>query len=333
MSVNETQLPNLEEWASLTVLVNADVCEGDIYGVRLKDFLEGICSYSVAAALDTMLRVGERFSLEQVTRELQRQIYVEALNCGKGKKPDFRAVFDLFDENKNGELSISEFKTMLKRLQLVNKLAEHQLPNLIQLFTKSKHIIKFEDFVAFAQKGSKHGSGALDESDDEKDAAEQEDAEDEDDIEDMTSNVPPVTITRNSDCDWLLWFLYREARKVDPLDPESVITELQIRCNETELTQKDPAISVKEMWNHLFELGLQGGMTHVQFLKGVQLVCQHGNGKDDDRVDYEALCRYIVRMGRSFNALLQQRAAEDEGKFQPLLTELKKYFRDLSEEK
>ncbi len=147
------------------------------------------------------------------------------------------------------------------------------------------------------------------------------------------TNVPPVTITRNADCDWLLWFLYREGRKVDPLDPESVITELQIRCNETELTQKDPAISVKEMWNHLYELGLQGGMTHVQFLKGVQLVCQHGNGKDDDRVDYEALCRYIIRMGRSFNALLQTRAAEDEGKFTPLLVELKKYFRDISEEK
>ncbi len=48
---------------------------------------------------------------------------------------------------------------MLKRLQLVNKLAEHQLPNLLQMFTKSKHMIKFEDFAAFAQKGSKTGGG------------------------------------------------------------------------------------------------------------------------------------------------------------------------------
>jgi hypothetical protein len=330
-SVADPQLPNLEEWASLAVLVNADVCEGDIYGVRLKDFLEGICAHAVNVAMQTRLRQGERLSVEQVSRELQRQIYVEALNCGKGKKPDFKAVFEIFDENKSGDISLAEFKIQLKRLQLVSKLAEHQLPTLLAMFTKSKHQVKLEDFVAFAQKGSRSG-GALDESDEEKEADKEDDA-DEDDIEDMTSNVPPVTITRNSDCDWLLWFLYREARKVDPLDPESVITELQIRCNETELTQKDPAISVKEMWNHLFELSLQGGMSHAQFIKGVQLVCQHGNGKDDDRVDYEALCRYVIRMGRAFNALIQQRAAEDEGKFAPLLVELKKYFKDLSQEK
>ena len=128
VSVADPQLPNLEEWASLAVLVNADVCEGDIYGVRLKDFLEGLCAYAVTTAMNTRLRTGERLSVEQVSRELQRQIFVEALNCGKGKKPDFHAVFDIFDENKNGEISLSEFKQMLKRLQLVNKLAEHQLP-------------------------------------------------------------------------------------------------------------------------------------------------------------------------------------------------------------
>lgn len=224
-SVADPQLPNLEEWASLAVLVNADVCEGDIYGVRLKDFIEGLCAYSVAAALNTRLRTGERLSVEQVSRELQRQIYIEALNCGKGKKPDFRAVFDMFDENKNGEISLAEFKEQLKRLQLVTKLAEHQLPTLLGMFTKSKHQVKFEDFVAFASKGGKDGK--LDASDDEKDTGAGADEEDEQDIEDMTSNVPPVTITRNADCDWLLWYLYRESRKLDPIDPEGVITELQ----------------------------------------------------------------------------------------------------------
>ena len=214
-------MPNLEEWASLAVLVNADVCEGDIYGVRLKDFLEGLCHYSVTATQDTKLRSGERHSLEQVARDLQRQIYVEALNCGKGKKPDYRAVFDIFDDNKNGEISVNEFKVMLKRLQLVNKLADHQLPNLLALFSKSKHVVKYEDFVDFASKGQKSGAGASgsgggehapEGGDDDKDTA--DDDEDEEDIEDMTSNVPPVTITRNGDCDWLLWFLYRESRKV-----------------------------------------------------------------------------------------------------------------------
>eukprot|EP01032_Pedospumella_encystans_P016863 gene16863-19219_t len=340
VSIVEPQMPNLEEWAALAVLVNADVCEGDIYGVRLKEFLEGLCQYSVAAALDTKLRAGERNPLEQVARDLQRQIYVEALNCGKGKKPDFRAVFDIFDDNKNGEIAMAEFKEMLKRLQLVTKLADHQIPNLLALFSPSKNVVRYEDFVAFAMKGqaggkgSGHGANGESEDADLKDTDNwEDDEEDEEDIEDMTSNVPPVTITRNGDCDWLLWFLYRESRKVDPMDPESVITELQIRCNETEMTQKDPAISVKEMWNHLFELGLQGGMNHVQFVKGVQLVCQHANGKDDDRVDYEALCRYVVRMGRAYNALVQQRAKEDEGKFAPLLAELKKYFQSITDEK
>lgn len=334
--VTDPQLPNLEEWASLSVLVNADVCDGDIYGVRLKDFLEGVCEYAVAAALNTRLRSGERLSVEQVSRELQRQIYIEALNCGKGKKPDFRAVFDLFDENKNGEVSLAEFKVQLKRLQLVNKLAEHQLPTLLGMFTKSKHQVRFEDFVAFAMKGQKGGGkGGLDGSDEEKDGDDKDaDEEDEQDIEDMTSNMPPVVITRNADCDWLLWHLYRESRKVDPLDPEGVITELQNRCAETEqLQSRDPAISVKELWTHLFELSLQGSMTQLQFLKSVQLLCRDSSGRDDDRVDYDVLCKYVIRMGREFNALVQKRIAEDEGKFGPLLAELKKYFKDLSQEK
>jgi hypothetical protein len=331
ITVAAPQLPNLEEWSALCVLMNAAVCEGDIYGVRLRDFLEGLCAYSVSTSQETKLRVGERFSLEQVCRDLQRQIYIEALNCGKGKKPDYKTVFEVFDADKSGEITLSEFKEMLKRLQLVTKLAEHQMPQLLAQFTTSKQTIRLEDFIAFAQKGAKAGGSALGDQDEIDDAQAQDDEDD--DIMDMSCSTPPVAITRNADCDWLLWFLYREAMKVDSMDAESIITELQNRCNETELTQTDPAISVKELWNHLFELSLQGNMTHAQFVKGVQLVCQHGNGKDDDRVDYEALCRYVIRMGRAFNALVQQRAKEDEGKFPPLLTELKKYFKALTEEK
>ena len=109
----------------------------------------------------------------------------------------------------------------------------------------------------------------------------------------------------------------------------------QLLAHEPENAQgKDaPAISVREMWTHLFEQSLQGNMTQVQFVKGVQQFCQHGNGRDDDRVDYDALCNHVVRMGRAFNALVQQRAKEDEGKFAPLLAELKKYFKELSDER
>lgn len=162
-------------------------------------------------------------------------------------------------------------------------------------------------------------------------AAEDDDAED--DAEDMTSNVPPVVITRNVECDWLLWFLYREAFKIDPLDPESVITDLQIRCSETEMTMlNNPSITVKEFWTILFELGLQGNMSQLQFVQGVQLLCERGNGKEDDRVDYEALCRYIVRMGRAYNQLVQDRAKEDEKLFWPLLEEMKHFFSALADE-
>jgi len=327
----EHLMPNLEEWASLTVLMNADVAEGDIYGVRLREFIENMCVYSVVTAEETKLRAGERFSLDTVSRRLARQIYTEAVNAGKGKKPDYRSVFELFDEDQNGEINATEFKNLLTRLQLVKSLSDHQLPALIAQFSRgNKGVVKFEDFCAFAEKGS--GKEAALGEDGEYDAAYDEDVEEEDDVEDMTSNVPPAAITRNADCDWLLWFVYREAKKVDPMDPEGVITELQIRCHETELTQKDPAISVRELWNIMFEASLHGSMTQLQFMKGLVIICQHGTGKEDDRVDYEAFCKYIIRMGRAFNNLVQQRNKEDSEKFPPMLEELKKYFKGLSQE-
>lgn len=324
-------LINLEEWAALTVLVNADVAEGDIYGVRLKDFLEGLCKYSVIVEDEIKLRSGLRYTLEQVTLDLQRQIFVEAKNCSKDKKkPDYKSVFELFDENKNGEISTEELKSGLVRLHLVSQLPEHQLPALLNLISNGKKTIKLEDFTIFAEKSvGKDSVFSLDDND----IDDFDDQEDENDIEDMTSNIPPVVITQNKDCDWLLWFLYRQAVRVDSMDPESVITELEVRCNETELTQKNPAISVKELWNHLFELDLQGTMTPPQFLKGVQIICQNASGRDDDRVDYNALAKNIIRMGRSYNTIVQQRAKQDEGTFAPLLLELKKYFKDLAEEK
>jgi len=311
----------------LTVLVNADVAEGDIYGLRLMDFIEGLCKYSIVTSEETKIRSGERFSLDQVSAELQRQLVIEAKNYSKDKnKPDYKTVFDFFDTSKDGSISVDEFKSVLIRLQLTSRLPDSSIPELVKLISKGKKEIKLEDLIAFAEKGSKKETAP-------EDADDKDDKDDEDDIEDMTSNVPPAVITQNKDCDWLLWFLYRQSLKVDPVDPESIITELEIRCNETELTQTDPAISVKELWNHLFELNLQGNMTQPQFLKGVQLVCRDSSGRDDDRVDYNALAKYVVRMGRAYNTLIQKRTKEDEGKFGPLLLEVKKFFRDIADEK
>ena len=360
--VPENQFPNLEEWAALSVLVQADIAEGDVYGVRLRSFLESMCYYAVTMADELRLkRNGGTESVEIVARDLQRQINIEARSmatqsrygagagAGVGSKGfNYKAVFNLFDEDRNGAISAKEFQLILKRFQLVRRLADHQLPELIKMFTlgKKEDNITLEEFERFARQGIKGSSGAGFGDDDDDLLVSRpnpdtgdgfpalDDAyEDEDDIEDMTSNVPPVVITRNAECDWLLWFLYREALKIDPLDPESVITDLQVRCSETEITLTNPSISVKEMWHLLFELGLQGGMTHEQFVRGVLLVCERSTGKDDDRVDFEALCRYVVRMGRAFNSLCQERAKADEGRFGPLMAELKEFFSGLADEK
>jgi hypothetical protein len=77
-------------------------------------------------------------------------------------------------------------------------------------------------------------------------------------------------------------------------------------------------------------MNLRGGMRAEQFAKGVSLFCQRQDAADDDRVDFEALCRNIVKMGRAFLQLLQEHARRDEGKFQPLLDDLKKYFEELT---
>ena len=42
----------------------------------------------------------------------------------------------------------------------------------------------------------------------------------------------------------LIWFLWRQACRVEPSDPEAVITELEAACTETHLTHQDGAVSV-----------------------------------------------------------------------------------------
>jgi hypothetical protein len=348
--IPEGALPNLEEWAALIVLVDADVAEGDIYGVRLKIFLEGLCAYAVSAADEARSRAGEKVSLEVVSRDLRHQIYIEARANGRAKKPDYRAVFDLFDVDKSGSLGLDELKGMLRRLQLVTSLPDHQIPSLLALFDKQKRgVVSFDDFASFAEEFVKHSSGgrglqgeAMDGSGSPVDKAhdadsdfEADEEEDDGDLEAMTTNIPPVAVTKNADCDFLLWALYRQACKVEPTDPESVVTELEALCAETEMVVRNQSsISSKEFWNILFEKRLQGGLSKAQFVKGIQLVCAEGSGgRDDDRVNYEMLCRYVVRMGRGFNQVVQERARMDEGAFAPLVAELKKYFQDLSEEK
>jgi hypothetical protein len=363
----ETLFPNQEEIAVLSILVDADVAEGDIYGIKLKSFLEGLCSFILIANEENRIKAGEKVSLEVVSRDLKLQIYREARAASTTKKPDYKMVFDLFDDNQNGTISLEEFKTLLKKLQLIHALADHQIPALLAMFDKNKRgVITYDDFKNFAEDGEKAvleedqlilrppagGSGAGSGKGgggssgtggsifDAEDDLTEEDLKDDIDI---ISEVPPIAVTRNADCDWFLWFLYRQACVVEPVDPEAVITELESACHETEMTipnrsngnsyaASTSGLTIKDFWNLLFEFRLQGTITKVQFVKGIQLLCESGNGKDDDYIDYNTLCKYVIRMGRGYMSVLQEKRKEIEKQFVPLLLELKKYFKSLCAE-
>jgi hypothetical protein len=72
-------LPNLEEWASLAVLVGADVAEEDTYGVRAGRFLEGVCEY-IAGGFEAA-GSDEIATLEMVCADLRRLIVEEAIQA------------------------------------------------------------------------------------------------------------------------------------------------------------------------------------------------------------------------------------------------------------
>eukprot|EP01038_Epipyxis_sp_PR26KG_P005601 gene5601-7730_t len=328
--LSEHLLINLEEWATLAILFNSNVTEGDVYGIKPKIFFENLCKYVTIYTKEVRLKAGEKASIDVVSRELRMLINVEAKHSSKNGKPDYRAAFDLFDENKNGIISVEEFKATLIRLQLISHLSNHQVPTLLSQFEKSKKgQISFDDFMAYVNEGNnKDPYGDVDEDIDDTGAD-----IDDDYIEGMTSNNPPVAISKNADCDWLLWFLYKQACKLEPLDPESVITELQSVCHDSAYAVDDSNVTVKDLWNILFELGLHGVMTTSQFIKGIQFLSRNGHGRDEDVVNYDALCSYVIRMGRAFHSLVQERSKIDESKFVPLAADLKKYFKDLSEEK
>jgi Ca2+-binding EF-hand superfamily protein len=73
VSIAEGQIPNLEEWALLALLAGAGVCSEDTYGVRVRQFVDGICLYAVGG-IGTGSVVEGKVSLEVICRDLQRMI-------------------------------------------------------------------------------------------------------------------------------------------------------------------------------------------------------------------------------------------------------------------
>ncbi len=356
----ESQLLNLEEWSLFSCRLGVTVAEVDRSGVRVKAFLERFCLQNVGSMNDS--NDNEVVTIEVLRRDLHRMITDEArIAGGKGKGSiggggkslvDFTAAFNLFDENGDGSISVDEFRRTLFRLKLVDNLPEAQIPALIALFdTAGKGYINLDDFLTFVVKNKD-----LSVNPEEDDVI---DDDEDDDLKVLSSNTPPIAVTRNADCDWLSWFLWKEACKIEPEDPESVVCELEAACNESEVTYQQGSVSVKDLWNIIFELKLRGSMTKDQFEKSIHYLLYDeedskkpssastvsGKGVSaggvpagvgvgvgvsrDAQVDIEALCRYVVRMGRAYNAMVQEKRNADTKMFQGMLDTLMKEFLDM----
>lgn len=282
----ENATPNLEEWACLAALTSACVTEDDNYGINIQKLLVGLCERAIGG-ID--LSTEEVMTGDMLCRELQRMIKEEATQSGK--KVDFAAAFELFDQDRSGSISRSEFEKTLINLQLANQVPDGALTSVINKFDReNKGYINIDDFRRFAEEGTY----AMDMS--------PEDFEEEE--VSLSSNTPPLAITKNSECDWLLWFLWRAAIKIDTSDPESVITELEAACTEIEEDGNPGAVTEQELWAILFELKLRGDMNKNQFETSVRHLRYE---EHTDLVDYESLCRYVIRMGRGYNEKLQER--------------------------
>lgn len=249
----------------------------------------------------------------------------EAKAAGGGRTFDFITAFAAFDEEGSGNVKLSDFKKLLIRFQLIDKLPPAQVPALLECFDRSKKgYITYDDFLAFVE-----SSRGIDGDDDDDYALDDDEADGDELVLGLSSNTPPTSITRNSDCDWLLWFLWRQACRVAPRDPENLLAELESSCVAADKRQhgSDAAvgeISVKSFWQTLGDKKLQGTMSRGQFDKGVKFLVHDGTGKDDDPMDYVSIAKYVVRMGRAFNSLVQQRRVVDEKKFAQLRASLKK---------
>lgn len=270
----------------------------------------------------------ENVSIEMVSVSLKRMIREEAHIAGQGKKMDFQSVFNYFDEDLSKQISVTEFKNTLERWQLTTSLSSSQIPALLALFdTKGKGYITYDDFVSFANIASDtlESKAAVKK---DRPVYEDSDCESESSVDEL-SPKPPDSITRNTECDNLIWFLWKECYKQDSHDTEGIINDIESLCSEVEISNHSGGVNVREFWNLLFELKLRGSLTNSQYEMGIKYLLrstQSSHGRDDDgddHVDYESLCRYMVRMGRAHYSIMQEKKIISDKKFTTLITNLK----------
>jgi Ca2+-binding EF-hand superfamily protein len=311
-------LPNLEEWSILAILVGGSIAQDDLFGTNAKKFIEGMCTYS-AGKLGS-LGENDSVSLDALCSQLRIMIKDEALVLGGGKNPDYLAVFNTFDQDGGGTISLEEFSSMLVKLQLIDRLPKRQIPQLLRSFdTSNKGSITYEDFLRFAESGREEDDDIALDDDDEADG-----------FLGLGSNTPPTSMTHNSECDWLLWFVWRQACRTSHRDPEAAVNDLEASCQQVvdngsvSNDGQYHGISSDILWRKLSEFRLQGSMTRSQYESGIHFVSMDGSGRADDPIDFKSLCRYVIRMGRAYNGLVQERRNVDSRKFSQAFASLQK---------
>jgi Ca2+-binding EF-hand superfamily protein len=343
-NLEDHQLPNLEEWAMLATLAGCVVVDDGSYGVRTADFVTGLCecvagprggkgmsASSVVAGSGPASQASrsaassaeEDENLNQVCRTLQRMIREEAAAAaitGSGKFFDFKAPFDLFDTDAGGTLSPSEFKAMLEKLRVIDGISMSQISLLVARFdTKNKGYISLDDFQRFAE-SEHYGLPTQNVHDVGSDSASGS----------AHSAAPPAAITRDADCDMLLWHLWRRCCTIEPLDPESLITALERACSEIEMTRDENCVSARELWSLLAELDLRVGLSSADFQRGIASLTKRGRA-GEALVDAVALCRCAVRMGRAHVAMEREARVEGERVYHELVTRLQGELQSLGE--
>lgn len=325
------------------------MADDDSHGAKLRDFIDNLVKIIVNGGVNvtnsnaqpmTYDILDEKSSLELLCKDLQRLIYEEAKLSAKGNssqpkggkknakssRPDYHAAFQLFDEDGKGTISTEEFRSMLTRLQLIDNVSEYMLTLLLAKFDKNKKgFITYEDFLSFVDNHK-------DLLDDEEWNDMEGDKEDDLALYGLSSPNPPSAITRNAECDWLIWYIWRQACRVEPSDPESVITELESSCAEMEeVSQSKGTVSSDDLWELLHELKLlSGAFSKSQYDVGIKYLLMDGQSVNSyyeeaspsKDVDYEALCRYTIRMGRAFNAMVQEQIKKDDITYKELRSAL-----------
>lgn len=309
-STPESQTPNLEEWALLSSLTGAMMAEGDTYGIRAGKLVNGVCRQAAGEfTLSGASQLNRSFNLEALSRELQA-LFLEEAKAAAARKPmrpgaklekyDFTAVFNLFDEDGEGTISMSEFRTMLSRLNILDELPIEKVPELLKLFDpQGKNGVTLPNFIAFCT-DKRYGNFHDDDLSD-------GDFDEEEDDELPSSSAVPAVITQNAEADWLVWNIWKNCMRRDGKDPERIVTELEAACAEVELETAQGVVSDRDLWFIMAEVKVRDSISKQQFEAGAEYYAIDPKKKVAGGIDFESLCRGIVRMGRAYNSQLQEK--------------------------